>query len=245
MKRFFSFDMFIATSSFFLVCSSSLLAATPKLGVSEVFCTCEDPAASTSKVTTVTPKASTEAQVADSQTMLVESNNVPDANMFPWNMFMPAIALTHGKECTGWITDEDKWIYSFGNTIRIGDDLDFNENHPGQTFCSSSAYSHTYSAEFTLPSECEYSTATMQYYATGVYGDNRIYINGKLVDTTCKTGNIAGLGYCCTNGEIDIKDALRAGTNTLYIETVLFPGDDYTPYDDIELYRLHITLTQK
>lgn len=177
----------------------------------------------------------------EGETILAGNELTKDNNNFPWTLFYPLL-VPKSNQCSGWNLDSDskQWFYYFDDIIRIGDDIDINETHLGEEFCISSAYSPTYTADFTIPEGCEYTEAKLQYWVTGVSQDNEILINGKLVDTTCNTDNSST--RCCTNGPITITDKLHVGINTLHIKTILFPGDDTTPYDDIEIYRLHIYL---
>lgn len=177
----------------------------------------------------------------EKQILSVGNTLMKEDKKFYWNLFYPAI-LPERNQCSEWNLDADAntWVYYFDDIIRLGDDIDINETHIGEDFCISSAYSPTYTATFNIPEGCEYTEAKLQYWVTGVSQDNKILINDELVNTTCNTDNNSTI--CCTNGPITITDKLHVGINTLRIKTVLFPGDTSTPYDDIEIYRLHISL---
>ncbi len=171
---------------------------------------------------------------------------------FPWITFIHNFSRREDK-CPLYKEEMDQRIYFFDSPIRIGDDLYFNENpkHSGMSFCISSAPYNSYTTTFTLPEECEFNSATLQYWATGVWNDDFIYLNGVRVTEICHTGNIAkqgdvrvqGIDTCCTDNAIDISNLLRIGENTLKIKLSLYPwDDDGTPYDDIEIYDMHIII---
>ena len=67
-------------------------------------------------------------------------------------------------------------------------------------------------------------------------------MNGSLVGRTCNPGNTADVIRECPS--IDVTSQLKDGTNVLKISSVLYPGDDESPYDDIEIYHMRLVVTQ-
>ena len=141
----------------------------------------------------------------------------------------------------GWDTSSDRAVYKFRDPIRIGDDEDYNQFH-NPDFRISKPTGLTYEAKFSVPDECNFSSAKIQYTIAGAIEAAKIYLNDTLVARTCNPGNSAASIKRCP--DIDITTKLRKGTNKLKVATVLYPGDDVDPYDDIEIYNMRITLTK-
>ena len=99
-----------------------------------------------------------------------------------------------------------------------------------------------YSESFNVPGGCRFSKAVVQFSIAGAMMPAEIYLNGPLVGLSCNPGNTAKPIITCP--EIDITGKLRTGTNTLDFDTVLYPGDEEDPRDDIEVYNLRITLSR-
>jgi hypothetical protein len=145
--------------------------------------------------------------------------------------------------CTGpgWDSSSDKAVYRFRDPIRIGDDEDYNRYHDPD-FRISRPTGLSYSASFSVPDECNFSTAKIQYTIAGAIEAAKIYLNDSLVGRTCNPGNSAASIKTCD--DINITDKLKPGKNKLRVDTVLYPGDDVSPYDDIEIYNMRVTLTR-
>ncbi len=139
----------------------------------------------------------------------------------------------------GWETDDNKAVYYFRDPIRIGDDVNYNDHHDPD-FRISSPTGLSYSATFEVPAECHFSDARIQYTIAGAMEAAKVYLNGSLVGRTCNPGNTANAIKRCD--DINITSRLRPGSNRLKVQTVLYPFDDFQPYDDIEIYNMRITL---
>jgi hypothetical protein len=124
---------------------------------------------------------------------------------------------------------------TFKSPIRIGDDQNYNENHT-DNFQISSPSGITYSESFEITGN--FSKGTLSYTIAGATEGNRIYINNHLVGRTCNPGNTAYVVRDCPS--IDVTSRLKVGTNVLKIACVLYPGDEVTPYDDIEIYNMRL-----
>ncbi len=124
---------------------------------------------------------------------------------------------------------------TFKSPIRIGDDQNYNENHT-DNFQINSPSGITYSESFEITGN--FSKGTLSYTIAGATEGNRIYINNHLVGRTCNPGNTAYVVRDCPS--IDVTSRLKIGTNVLKIACVLYPGDEVTPYDDIEIYNMRL-----
>lgn len=140
----------------------------------------------------------------------------------------------------GWDTGSNEAVYRFRDPIRIGDDEDYNSHH-SPDFKISSPSGKSYSKSFDVSSECNFSKAEIEYTIAGAVESARIYLNDSLVGRTRNPGNSA---TAIASGSVDITDELKTGSNELKISTVLYPGDEIDPYDDIEIYNLRVTLTR-
>jgi hypothetical protein len=137
---------------------------------------------------------------------------------------------------------ESEKVIFFRDPIRIGDDQDYNATHDPD-FQISKPTGLSYAESFTISAdELNSSKAVIQYTIAGSMMGSKVYLNGILVGITCNPGNTADAIKECD--DIDITGRLRVGNNELKIVTVLYPPDDVTPYDDIEIYNMRITLTR-
>lgn len=137
-------------------------------------------------------------------------------------------------------TKNESVIY-FRDPIRIGDDTDYNATHDPD-FQISTPSGLSYAERFNITAtELNSSKAVIRYTIAGAMMAAEIYLNDVLVGTTCNPGNTAHSIKECD--AIDITGMLQTGTNELKIVTVLYPYDDVTPYDDIEIYNLRIVLS--
>ncbi len=226
-------------------------ADTPQMGR----CLCTPTGAGSLKKSQCTTSANV-ATAAENPAFWPETSPVYNSNHknegFPWLYFLQNFSRK-GDQCPLYKEELEKRIYFFDSPIRIGDDLFFNENpkHSGMSFCITSAPYHSYTTTFIIPEKCSFNTATLQFWATGVWNDDFVYLNGIRLAEICHTGNIAmqgdipiqGIDTCCTNGTIDISTILKVGVNTLKINLSKYPwDDDGTPYDDIEVYDMHIII---
>ncbi len=136
---------------------------------------------------------------------------------------------------------ENESVIYFRDPIRIGDDKDYNATHDPD-FLISTPSGLSYAERFTITAtELNSSKAVIRYTIAGAMMGAEIYLNNVLVGTTCNPGNTAHAIKECD--AIDITGMLQTGTNELKIVTVLYPYDDVTPYDDIEIYNLRIVLS--
>ena len=124
---------------------------------------------------------------------------------------------------------------TFKSPIRIGDDKNYNEKHRDK-FKISTPSGITYSESFQISGNV--SKGTLLYTIAGAAMANRIYINGSLAGRTCNPGNTAYVVEDCP--PIEVTSHLKDGTNVLKIDSVLYPGDEVSPYDDIEIYNMHL-----
>ena len=139
-------------------------------------------------------------------------------------------------------TGEDEKVIYFQDPIRIGDDQDYNATHDPD-FQISTPTGLSYTESFAIAADdLNSSKAVIRYTIAGAMMAAEIYLNNRLVGITCNPGNMANAIKECD--PIDITGMLQPDTNELKIVTVLYPPDDTTPYDDIEIYNLRITLTR-
>jgi len=160
------------------------------------------------------------------------------------------ILLISGFGCSGGSSDNNSNVNTgsnekvifFRDPIRIGDDMDYNGTHDPD-FQINTPTGLSYAESFAISSDdLNASKAVIQYTIAGSMMGSEVYLNGELVGITCNPGNTADAIKECD--DIDITGRLRVGNNELKIVTVLYPPDDVTPYDDIEIYNMRITLTR-
>ncbi len=139
------------------------------------------------------------------------------------------------------LEDNANVIY-FEDPIRIGDDQDYNANHDPD-FQISTPTGLSYAESFTIAQDdLNSSKAVIRYTIAGAMLPAEVYLNGAFVGTTCTPGNSANAIRNCD--DIDITGMLQTGNNELKIVTALVLEDNISPYDDIEIYNLRITLTR-
>lgn len=151
---------------------------------------------------------------------------------FPWMLFYPAMR----NRTPGWVRIPGGIAYYFDTVIRIGDD----KNYQVDNLCYPSAYTTRYSATFNLPENIHFHEAFIHYWITGSSQANQFYVNNVHVGDTCSTDN--QYHVCGVGRDIPITLVIHTGENTFLLKLVKYPGDDYLPYDDIEIYKLQIQL---
>jgi hypothetical protein len=143
--------------------------------------------------------------------------------------------IASGSGNSGNDSGSAKHTITFKSPIRIGDDRNYNEEH-SDNFKISTPSGITYSESFQISSNV--LKGTLLYTIAGATMANRIYINESLVGRTCNPGNTAYVVEDCP--PIDVTSQLKAGANILKIASVVYPGDEITPYDDIEIYNMRL-----
>ncbi len=137
----------------------------------------------------------------------------------------------------GWYQQGNAIVHFFDFDIRIGDDIDYNEQHPDQ-FVIDSAVSEYYYATFNLPN-FNYSQAVILGEIAGSSQADKLYINDMLVGILPKGDNSA---FTRKPISFDVTSFLIPGVNSLLISLEKWPGDKVTPLDDIEIFGLRIEL---
>lgn len=132
----------------------------------------------------------------------------------------------------------DSTTHNFKSPIRIGDDKDYNGNHKDD-FKINTPSGTSYSESFQLAGNV--SSGTLKYTIAGAVESAKIYMNSSLVGRTCNPGNTAYAIKECS--PIDVTSNLKSGTNVLKVSCVLYPGDEVSPYDDIEIYNMRLITT--
>ena len=143
--------------------------------------------------------------------------------------------IASGSGNSGNDSGSAKHTITFKSPIRIGDDRNYNEEH-SDNFQISTPSGITYSESFQISGNV--FKGTLLYTIAGATMANRIYINGSLVGRACNPGNTAYVVADCP--PIDVTSQLKDGTNILKIASVIYPGDEITPYDDIEIYNMRL-----
>lgn len=141
----------------------------------------------------------------------------------------------------GWDSTFDDAVYLLPDPLCLGDDTYYNFDHEPD-FLINAPSGISYAESFEVPNACQFSRAAIQHTVAGAVRSPSFFLNDVLVGHGCNPGNTADAVKTCP--DIDITGGLDHGSNTLKVSTVLFPGDESRPYDDIEIYQLRITLTK-
>lgn len=131
-------------------------------------------------------------------------------------------------------------VINLANLVRIGDDEDYNANHPDH-FQVSHPTGLSWGDTFTIDNVDNVSSAKFRYTVAASKVGNPVYVNGSLVEGLCNPGNLASIKKGCS---MDITRFIHAGSNEIKIRCAIDPSDTITPYDDVELYDLRIELEQ-
>ena len=122
--------------------------------------------------------------------------------------------------------------------VRIGDDRDYNGNHPDH-FKQNTPSGLSWSDTFTISAANTISSAIFRYTVAGSKVGNPIYVNGKQAGRLCDPGNTAWNVKACS---LNVIRYIHSGTNEIKIRCAIDETDTTTPYDDVELYDLRIEL---
>lgn len=143
------------------------------------------------------------------------------------------VASTPGQTSTN-----DTTVINLSNLVRIGDDEDYNANHPDH-FQVSRPTGLSWSDTFNIDNVDNVNSAKFRYTVAASKIGNPVYVNGKFVEGLCNPGNMAWIKQECS---MDITDFIHMGANEIKIKCAIDPSDTETPYDDVELYNLRIEL---
>ena len=131
-------------------------------------------------------------------------------------------------------------VIQLSNLVRIGDDTDYNGNHPDK-FKQNRPSGLTWTDTFNISNVNTVSSATFKYTVAGSKVANPVYINGKQAGRLCNPGNTAWNVESCSIG---ITGLIHSGSNEIKIKCAIDESDTDTPYDDVELYNLRIELNR-
>jgi len=138
----------------------------------------------------------------------------------------------------GQTSTNDTTVINLSNLVRIGDDEDYNANHPDH-FQVSRPTGLSWSDTFNIDNVDNVKSAKFRYTVAASKVGNPVYVNGKFVEGLCNPGNMAWIKQECS---MDITDFIHMGSNEIKIKCAIDPSDTETPYDDVELYNLRIEL---
>ncbi len=131
-------------------------------------------------------------------------------------------------------------VIKLSNLVRIGDDNDYNGNHPDH-FKQNRPSGTSWTDSFNISNANTVSSATFKYTVAGSKVANPVYINGKQAGRLCNPGNTAWNVESCSIG---ITGFIHTGSNEIKIKCAIDESDTDTPYDDVELYNLRIELNR-
>lgn len=131
-------------------------------------------------------------------------------------------------------------VINLSDLVRIGDDNDYNANHPDK-FKVSHPSGTSWADTFSIDNFYTVKSAKFSYTVAASKVGNPIYINGRQAGRLCNPGNTAWNVEACS---VDITSYIRAGSNEIKIKCAIDPSDTVTPLDDVELYTLRIELTR-
>lgn len=124
--------------------------------------------------------------------------------------------------------------------VRIGDDPDYNGHHSDH-FQVNTPSGISWTDSFSITNASNVKAAKFKYTVAGSMMGNIVYINGNEAGRLCNPGNTA---YTVESCSLDISRFITTGSNSIKIQCIKLESDPTTPYDDIELYKLYIELTQ-
>lgn len=130
-------------------------------------------------------------------------------------------------------------VIDLADLVRIGDDIDYNSNHPDK-FKQSRPSGLSWTDTFTINNVNTVSSAKFKYTVAASKVANPIYINGKLAGKLCNPGNTAWNVESCS---LNVLGYVHSGSNEIKIKCAIDESDTSTPYDDVEIYNLRIELT--
>jgi len=136
-------------------------------------------------------------------------------------------------------TSGDTEVIHLTDLVRIGDDSDYNSNHPDK-FKQSRPSGLSWTDTFTINNVNTVTSARFNYTVAASKVANPIYINGKLAGKLCNPGNTAWNVEACS---LNIMGYIHSGSNEIKIKCAIDESDTSTPYDDVEIYDLRIELT--
>jgi hypothetical protein len=131
-------------------------------------------------------------------------------------------------------------VIKLSNLVRIGDDNDYNGNHPDK-FKQNRPSGISWTDSFNISNANTVRSAEFKYTVAGSKVANPVYINGKQAGRLCNPGNTAWNVEDCS---INITGFIHSGSNEIKIKCAIDESDTDTPYDDVELYNLRIELTR-
>jgi hypothetical protein len=123
--------------------------------------------------------------------------------------------------------------------VRIGDDNDYNSNHPDK-FKQSRPSGLSWTDTFNINNVNTVTSAKFKYTVAASKVANPVYINGNLAGKLCNPGNTAWNVEACS---VNILGYIHSGSNEINIKCAIDESDTATPYDDVEIYDLRIELT--
>lgn len=148
-------------------------------------------------------------------------------------------ATTSTSTPTSTPTSGDTEVIHLTDLVRIGDDSDYNSNHPDK-FKQSRPSGLSWTDTFTINNANTVTSARFNYTVAASKVANPIYINGKLAGKLCNPGNTAWNVEACS---LNITGYIHSGSNEIKIKCAIDESDTATPYDDVEIYDLRIELT--
>ncbi|MBB5349620.1 hypothetical protein JWG42_15695 [Desulfoprunum benzoelyticum] len=129
-------------------------------------------------------------------------------------------------------------VIHLADLVRIGDDSDYNSNHPDK-FKQSRPSGLSWTDTFTINNVNSVRSAMFNYTVAASKVANPIYINGKLAGKLCNPGNTAWNVEACS---LNITGYIHSGLNEIMVKCAIDESDSSTPYDDVEIYDLRIEL---
>lgn len=135
-------------------------------------------------------------------------------------------------------TPENSETIRLASLVRIGDDRDYNGNHPDH-FRQNTPSGLSWSDTFTINNTNTVTSATFKYTVAGSKVGNPVYINGRQAGRLCDPGNTAWNVKDCS---LNIQSYIRSGSNEIKIKCAIDETDTTTPYDDVEIYDLVVDL---
>jgi len=129
-------------------------------------------------------------------------------------------------------------VINLADLVRIGDDTDYNSNHPDK-FKQSRPSGLSWTDTFTVNNVNTVTSAKFKYTVAASKVANPVYINGKLAGKLCNPGNTAWNVEACS---LNVLGYIHSGSNEIKIKCAIDEHDSATPYDDVEIYNLRIEL---
>ena len=129
-------------------------------------------------------------------------------------------------------------IINLAELVRIGDDRDYNSNHPDK-FKVSTPSGTSWTGTFPVDNFNSVRSAQFKYTVAASKVGNPVFINGRQAGQLCNPGNTAWNIKSCA---IDITGFIHAGANEIKIVCKTDPSDTVSPLDDVELYNMFIEL---